>query len=86
MLLAVATPMHMMAPISAGTLSVVWVRKSNEHDAGERRGQRRDDDERVQPGLEVDHDQHVDQHDGEDKADEQAEVGAAHGLHLAAHA
>ena len=27
MLLAVATPMHMMAPISAGTESVVWVRK-----------------------------------------------------------
>ena len=25
--LAVATPMHMMAPISAGTESVVWVRK-----------------------------------------------------------
>ena len=29
MLLAVATPMHMMAPIKAGTLSVVWVRKRN---------------------------------------------------------
>ena len=27
MLLAVATPMHMIAPIRAGTLSVVWVRK-----------------------------------------------------------
>ena len=29
MLLAVATPMHMMAPISAGTLSVVWVTNRN---------------------------------------------------------
>ena len=28
MLLAVATPTHMSAPISAGTLSVVWVKKS----------------------------------------------------------
>ena len=28
MLLAVATPMHMMAPISEGTLKVVWVRNS----------------------------------------------------------
>ena len=29
MLLAVATPMHMIAPISAGTLSVVCVRNRN---------------------------------------------------------
>ena len=29
MLLAVATPMHMIAPIRAGTLSVVPVRKRN---------------------------------------------------------
>ena len=28
MLLAVATPMHMIAPISAGTLTVVWVKNS----------------------------------------------------------
>ncbi len=28
MLLAVATPMHMMAPINAGTLTVVWVTNS----------------------------------------------------------
>ena len=27
-LFAVATPMHMMAPVSAGTLTVVWVRNS----------------------------------------------------------
>ena len=29
MLFAVATPMHMMAPISAGTLRVVCVKKRN---------------------------------------------------------
>ncbi len=28
MLFAVATPMHMMAPVSAGTESVVWVTNS----------------------------------------------------------
>ena len=59
--------------------------EEEEHDAGERRGQRGDDDERIEPGLEVDDDQQIDQHDGEDQADEQADVGAAHGLDLAAH-
>ncbi len=39
MLLAVATPMHMIAPISAGTLSVVWVRNRIQHDSGQRRRQ-----------------------------------------------
>ena len=28
MLFAVATPMHMTAPVNAGTLNVVWVRNS----------------------------------------------------------
>jgi hypothetical protein len=37
-----------------------------------RRGQRRDDDEGIEPGLEVDDDQHVDQHDGADQAEQQA--------------
>ncbi len=30
MLFAVATPMHMMAPMSAGTLRVVWVMNKNQ--------------------------------------------------------
>ena len=68
MLFAVATPMHMMAPVSAGTLSVVCVRNSIQHDAGQRRRQRRDDDERIEPRLEVHDDQQVDQHDGEHQA------------------
>ena len=36
MLFAVATPMHMIAPVNAGTLSVVCVRNSNQHDARQR--------------------------------------------------
>ncbi len=65
MLFAVATPMHMIAPMSAGTLIVVWVKQQREDDAGQRRGQRGDDDERIEPRLEIDHDQQVKQQDGE---------------------
>ena len=63
MLFAVATPMHMIAPVSAGTLIVVCGHEQHPDDAGERRRQRRDDDERVQPRLEVHDDQQVDEHD-----------------------
>ncbi len=52
MLLAVATPMVMMAPVSAGTLKVVPVSSSIQQIPGERRRQRGDDDEGVDPGLE----------------------------------
>ena len=71
-LFAVATPMHMMAPISAGTLSVVWVRKRNSTMPAKRRRQRGDDDEGIQPALEVDHNEQINQHDGEDQAAQQA--------------
>ena len=78
------TPMHMIAPISAGTLSVVPVRKRNTMMPGEGGGQRRDDDERIEPGLEVHDDQQVDEHDREGEAAEEPEVGGPHGLDLAA--
>ena len=84
--LAVATPMHMMAPISAGTRERGAGEEEEEHDAGERRGQRGDDDEGIEPGLEVDDDQQVDEHDGEEQAEEQTDVGAVHRLDLTAHA
>ena len=71
MLLAVATPMHMIAPVNAGTDKVVRGDKQHPDDAGERRRQRRDDDERIEPGLEVDDDQQINQHDRERDADEQ---------------
>ena len=53
-------------------------------DAGDGRGQGGDDQERIQPGLEVDHDEEVDQQDGERQTGEQADVGLDHGLALAA--
>ena len=40
--------------------------EEEKNDSGERRGKRGDDDERIEPGLEVDDDEQVDEHDGED--------------------
>ncbi len=37
MLFAVATPMHMIAPISAGTLKRRMREEQKQHDAGQRR-------------------------------------------------
>ena len=54
-------------------------------DARQRAGQRRDDDEGIEPALEVHHDQSVDQDDGEQQAEDQPHEGAVHGLNLAAH-
>ena len=84
MLFAVATPMHMIAPVSAGTDSVVCGGEQHPDDAGQRRRQRRDDDERIDPGLEVHDDQQIDQHDRAEQAEQQAREGAVHGAHLAA--
>ena len=72
MLLAVATPMHMIAPVSAGTRQRGAGREQHPDDPGQRRRQRGDDDERVGPGLEVHDDQQVDQHHGPGEAEEQA--------------
>src|SRR4029077_4882271 len=46
--------------------------------------QRGDDDERIEPGLEVHDDQEIDEHDGEGEAAEQADIRSTHGLDLAA--
>ena len=63
MLFAVATPMHMMAPISAGTLSVVRVTNRNSTIPASARRKRADDDERIEPRLKVHDDQQINQHD-----------------------
>ena len=76
MLLAVATPMHMMAPVSAGTDSVVWVTNSIQTMPARAAGKRHHDHERVQPGLEVHDDQQVDQHDREAEPGDQLGIGA----------
>ena len=62
--LAVATPRLMIAPINAGTLNVVWQQKQRPDDARQRAGQRGDDDERIEPALEIHHEQQINQHDG----------------------
>ena len=77
MLFAVATPTAMMAPISEGTLSVVCVSEQHPQNARERARQRRQNDKRIQPGLEVDHHQQIDQQDREHHAEaETAERGS----------
>src|SRR5207247_10553093 len=55
------------------------------HDAAEPGGQRGDDDERIEPGLEVDDQEQIDEQDGEDQAEAQANEGGVHALDLAAH-
>ncbi len=55
----------MIVPVSDGTLNVVCVSKQDPDDAGQRARQRRDDDERIEPGLKIDDDQQVDQNDGD---------------------
>ena len=84
MLLAVATPMHMIAPIRAGTLSGRLGQEQGPEDAGQRPGQRGQDDERVEPRLEVHHHQEVDEQDREHQPGRQPEERAVHALHLAA--
>ena len=82
---AVATPMHMIAPVSAGTDSVVPVTNSIQMIPASAAGQRGDDHERVEPALEVHHDQQVDQHDRGDQAEAEAREGGVHRCVLAAH-
>ena len=51
---------------------------------GEGRGQRGNHDERIEPGLKVDDDQQVDEHDREGQSAQKANVGGLHGLNLSA--
>ena len=80
--LAVATPMHMMAPVSAGTDKRRVRHEQHPDDARQRRRQRRDDDERIRPGLEIHNDQQVDQGDRSQQAEQQPSEGAVHGPDL----
>ena len=65
MLLAVATPMHMMAPVKAGTLRVVPVRNNIQTMPASAPGKRRDDNERFEPRLEIHDHEQVDENDRE---------------------
>ena len=84
MLLAVVSPMHISVPISAGTLRCVCVRNSIHMTPRQRKRHRHQHDQRIQPALEVDHQQQVHQHHRQRHAGEQAVVALAHGLDLAA--
>ena len=59
-------------------------REQHPDNAGQRSRQRHDDHERIEPGLEVDDDQQVDQHEGQRQTDEELLVGARHGRDLTA--
>ncbi len=58
--------------------------KEKDHDSGHGGGQRGDDDERIEPGLEIDHDEEVDQDDGKNQTAQQAAERRLHGIDLAA--
>src|SRR5205823_4962559 len=56
--------------------------KQEQDEAGQRGGQRREDDEGIEPRLKIDDDQEIHQDDGEDEATQQADVGRMHRLQL----
>ena len=76
--------MHMIAPGQGGDGQGGVGEEQHPHDARQGGRQRRDDDERVEPGLEIDDNQEVDQHDREGQADHELLVGARHRRDLAA--
>ena len=82
--LAVATPMHMIAPVERRNRQGRPGREQHPDDAGERGWQRHDDHERIEPGLEVDDDQEVDQDHRHREADDELRIRARHHRHLAA--
>ena len=59
--------------------------KQHPNDAGERAGQRCDDDEWVEPGLKIDDNHQIDEHDGASESEIQLAIGVVHGADLAAH-
>src|SRR5260370_40747644 len=60
------------------------MRDKQESDDASKRGRKcRDDDEGIEPGLKVHHDQEVDENDGKDESAQQPEVRAAHRSQLA---
>ena len=77
--------MHMIAPVSEGTLSVVWVISSIQQIPAKRARQRGDDDEGIEPGLKVHHDQQIASTIAPSKPKPRPVNERLHGLHLAAH-
>ena len=59
--------------------------EQKQHNASQRGGQRGDDDEGVKPGLEVDHDEQIHQHNRKAEPADEADIGGVHRLNLALH-
>ena len=81
-LLAVATPMHMIAPVNAGTDKGVCVANSIQTIPASAAGKAETMTSRIDPGLEIDDDQQVDQHDRPGEAQDQPRKGGVHRLYL----
>ncbi len=73
----------MTAPVSAGTLKRSVRQEQHPKNSCQGSRQRRNNDERIKPGLEVDHDQQIYKHDRHHQSNEQALVRRSHGLNLA---
>ena len=84
-LLAVATPMVMIAPVSAGTLKVVPVMNSIHAMPASAAGNAATMIAGVDPRLEIDDHQQIDEHDRHHQADAESDERRLHRLHLAAH-
>ena len=84
-LLAVATPMHITAPVSDGTFNVVCVSNRNQQIPASAPGKRRNDDERIKPRLEIHHDQQIHQHNRASQPHAPAQRRTIHGRDLPAH-
>ncbi len=72
-----------MAPVSAGTRKRGARGEQHPDDARDRGRQRRHDDERIGPRLEIHDDQQVDEHDRAEQSEQQSGEGAVHRLHQA---
>ena len=82
--LAVATPMHITAPVSDGTLSVVCVSSRIHAIPASAPGKSCDDNERIKPRLEVHYDHEINQQNRAQQPDSQADERGPHGFHLSA--
>jgi len=73
-----------MAPINAGTLKVVCNRKQCPDNTSECAGQRRDNDEGIKPALEINDQQKINQRNGHQQSNAQAEIAVVHCFRLTA--
>ena len=78
-------PVIMMTPIRDMTFSVVWVIRRKTMTPVDSRWNGQQDNQRIDEGSELRHQDQVDEHDREDQADTEAREGSSHAFHRAAH-